>query len=105
MGPIHCCWHLWRNPAPGWYEGQQGHCGNQQGWRSPYFPGCRLWFGGRSVQGSARADREDLSFGNVGVSPKLQTYQCGGEKLSYHMSLIVSKSGWPGVSIISTISR
>merc|ERR1712192_245197 len=62
------------------------------GWRSPYFPGCRLWLGGRPVQGSARADREDSSFGNVGDSLfKLQTYQCGGQKLSYHMALIVSK--------------
>ena len=51
-----------------------------------HFLGCR------PLQGSARADREDLRFGNVGDSPiSLQTYQCGGQKLSYHMALIVSK--------------
>ena len=46
--------------------------------------------GGGPVQGSARADREDLSPGNVGAALRLQTCQCGGQTLSNHMALSIT---------------
>ena len=54
--------------------------------------------GGRPFQGSARADRENLSPGNFGAPLTLQTCQCGGQQLSNHMALNVTKSTFESIS-------
>ena len=51
-GAVHRSGHLWRHPASGRHEGQQGHCSHQQGRRGANLPGRRLWDRGRSIQGT-----------------------------------------------------